>query len=252
MSFVALPEIGILVQSVPMAALRIHSIEHAPAEGAGKIRDWAEKRGHRFTSTRMDLGERLPEPDEFDFLVVMGGAMNVYQHRDYPWLPAEKALIQKTLAAGKIMLGVCLGAQLIADALGARVTQNAVKEIGWFPVRFLDLTPPFDGFACEATVFHWHGDTFSLPPGARRIAENEACANQAYIYGDRVVGLQFHIEVTPAAAAGFCEGADAELRPARFVQSRNDIESAQPSLEVTDAGLERLLDHLAAVKAGVR
>jgi GMP synthase-like glutamine amidotransferase len=144
------------------------------------------------------------------------------------------------------LLGVCLGAQLIADALGGRVVQNPVVEIGWFPVRFLDRQPPFDGFPGECVAFHWHGDTFSLPPGARRIAESDGCANQAFMVGEKIVGLQFHVEVTPAAAATFCEGADHILVPERFVQTRAEIERAQPDLAPTDAGLFRLLDGLAS------
>lgn len=226
--------------------MRVHSLEHAPAEGAGKIRDWAIARGHAFAVTRLDLGAPLPGPDDFDLLVVMGGAMNVHQHRDYPWLVAEKACIAAAIASGKALLGICLGAQLIADALGARVVQNSVLEIGWFPVRFIDRQPPFDGFPAECTAFHWHGDTFELPPGARRAAESDACAQQAYVVGSRIVGLQFHIEVTPAAAASFCQGADHILVPSRSVQARGYIEHLQPDLRATDSGLFRLLDHLAS------
>ncbi|MEQ1860871.1 MAG: type 1 glutamine amidotransferase [Chthoniobacteraceae bacterium] len=227
--------------------MRVHSLEHAPAEGAGKIREWAAARGHPFASTRLDLGQPLPGDDAFDLLVIMGGAMNIYQHRDHPWLVAEKQCIARAIGQGKALLGVCLGAQLLADALGARVYQNDHEEIGWLPVRFTDREPPFDGFPAEGTVFHWHGDTFELPQGARHIAASEGCANQAFIHGDRVVGLQFHIELTSAAAAAFCEGADHLLIPQRFVQARGFIEQLQPDLRATDAGLFRLLDQLASI-----
>lgn len=226
--------------------MRIHSLEHAPAEGAGKIKDWARDRGHSFKVTRLDLGEALPEPNAFDLLVIMGGAMNIYQHRDYPWLVAEKQCISAAIEAGKALLGVCLGAQLIADCLGGKVAQNPAQEIGWFPVRFLRREPPFDGFPAESMAFHWHGDTFSLPSGALRVAESDACANQAFIHGTKIVGLQFHIEVTPEAAASFCEGADDFLKPERYVQARGYITHFQPDLRATDAGLFRLLDHLAS------
>ncbi len=222
--------------------MRVHSLEHAPNEGAGKIRDWARARGHEFAATRLDLGE--PLPDAFDLLVIMGGAMNIYQHRDYPWLVAEKRCISGAIEAGKALLGVCLGAQLIADVLGAKVVQNPVHEIGWFPVRFLDREPPMDGFPAEGVVFHWHGDTFEMPRSARRLAESEACFNQGFVFGEKIVGLQFHIELTPAAAAAFCEGADHILVPSRTVQARGYIEHMQPDLRATDAGLWRLLDQL--------
>jgi GMP synthase-like glutamine amidotransferase len=226
--------------------MKVHSLEHGPVEGACRIRDWAIDRKHTFAVTRLDLNEPLPTPNGFDFLVIMGGAMNIYQHRDYPWLVTEKRLIRDAIAAGKAVLGVCLGAQLIADVLGGKVMQNPQKEIGWMPVHFHDRTEPFDGFPAECVAFHWHGDTFSLPPGTRSIASSAATENQAFIHGDRVVGLQFHIEVTHAAADDFCVGADQELQPAPYVQTRHQINTQQPDLTPADEGLFRLLDNLAA------
>lgn len=225
--------------------MRIHSLEHAPNEGAGKIAEWAAARGHTLTTTRFDLGQTVPKPDEFDLLVIMGGGMNIYQHRDYPWLVDEKRLIAKAAARDKSMLGVCLGAQLIADVLGGKVVQNPVKEIGWFPVRFFDRQPPFDGFPETCTVFHWHGDTFELPSRARRVAESDGCSHQAFAFGSRIVGLQFHIEVTPEAALSFCVGADSELQSAKYVQTGDEIAASAPDLTATDAALWRLLDQLA-------
>jgi len=225
--------------------MRIHSLEHAAGEGAAKIATWARLRGHALSATQSYLGEPLPEPDQFDLLVVMGGGMNVYQYRQYPWLRAERELVERTIEAGQAVLGVCLGAQMIADALGARVYQNAEKEIGWLPVRFIDREPPFDGFPPECTVFQWHGDTFDLPPNARRIAQSEGCANQAFIHSEKVIGLQFHIEVDGPAVASFVHGCDHELIPARYVQSADTIRAATPDLSEVDRGLHTLLDHLA-------
>jgi GMP synthase-like glutamine amidotransferase len=225
--------------------MRVHSLEHASCEGAGKIADWARARGHALTTTRLDLLEPLPGVSDFDFLVMMGGAMNVYQYRDYPWLLPERQLLAEAIAAQKAVLGVCLGAQMLADVLGARIYQNAEKEIGWFPVRFLERGAPFDCFPPECTVFHWHGDTFSLPPGARWIAESNACARQAFIHGDRLVGLQFHVEVTPEAVAGFVAGGTGELAPSRYVQTVEAIRAATPDLAPLDTALNALLDGLA-------
>src|SRR4051812_4780881 len=173
-----------------MSSFRICSLEHAEAEGAGKIAEWAARRGHPLRVVRLDRGEALPDLAEFDMLVIMGGAMNVYQDRDYPWLPRERALVAEAIQAVKVVLGICLGAQMVADALGARVVQNPVKEIGWFPVRKCASHELFAGFPEECTVFQWHGDTFGLPAAAVRIAESVACQNQAFAYGDHVVGLQ--------------------------------------------------------------
>jgi GMP synthase (glutamine-hydrolysing) len=225
--------------------MRVHTLEHAASEGAGQIAEWARMRGHALTNTRLDLGEPLPPASAFDLLVVMGGAMNVYQYRDYPWLIDERRLIAEAVHAGKGVLGVCLGAQLLADVLGARVIQNAVKEIGWFPVRFVDRAAPFEGFPEEGPVFHWHGDTFELPDGARRIAESDGCANQAFIVGDRLVGLQFHVEVTPDAVGLFIEAGAEELVPARYVQSSQEILAGIPELAPVHRALFSLLDGLA-------
>src|SRR5258708_2680547 len=106
-----------------MSKIRLHSLEHAAAEGAGEIGIWAQQRGHALSATGLDRGEPLPELDQFDLLVVMGGGMNVYQYRQFPWLRAERELVGRAIEAGKAVLGVCLGAQMIADALGARVYQ---------------------------------------------------------------------------------------------------------------------------------
>ncbi len=223
--------------------MRIHSLEHAAGEGAGKIADWARAQGHAFAATRLDLEEPLPEIEAVDLLVIMGGGMNIYQHRDYPWLVREKRFIAKAIAREKAMLGVCLGAQLIADVLGAKISQNPVKEIGWFPVRFLDRSAPLDGFPESCTVFHWHGDTFEIPSRARRVAESDGCPNQGFVYGARIVGLQFHIEVTREAAASFACGSS-ELVPARYVQSHEELLAAPDDFARTDPALDRLLTGL--------
>src|SRR4051812_36082961 len=118
--------------------MRIHSLEHQAAEGPGKIADWAAARGHSIARTALYADEALPALEAFDVLVVMGGGMNIYQYRDYPWLPMEKAFLRRAIYAGKPILGICLGAQLLADVLGGKVYQNPEKEIGWFPVAITD------------------------------------------------------------------------------------------------------------------
>jgi GMP synthase (glutamine-hydrolysing) len=232
------------MENVPK--IRVHGLEHGPTEGVARIGDWARSRGHQLAISRLDLGQDLPRPEEFDLLVVMGGGMNIYQYRDFPWLRKERELIVRSIETGKAIFGVCLGAQLLADALGARVHQNAEKEIGWLPVRFIDRPYGFDRFPTEATVFHWHGDTFEIPRGSRRIAESDGCLNQGFVQGDRLVGLQFHIEVAADAIADFIAGGESEMRPARFVQSVDEILRAKPDLQQTDAALVSMLDSLAA------
>lgn len=201
--------------------MKIHWFQHAPFEGLGAIEPWLLKHGHILTRTRFHEGETAPSNVErFDWLVVMGGPMNIYQYRDHPWLRAEKRVIREAVAANKRVLGVCLGAQLIADALGGKVYQNSEKEIGWFPVAPVpegDESPY--KIPDETLVFHWHGDTFTLPPGGVWLARSEACEHQAFSVGRNVLGLQFHPEMTPDDVARIVKACADDLTPGKFVQS---------------------------------
>lgn len=226
--------------------IRVHALEHAPAEGVARIGDWVQARGHFLTTTRLDLGQSLPRPEDFDLLIMMGGGMNIYQYRDFPWLRDERALMLAAVEDNKPVLGVCLGAQMLADVLGARVHQNQVKEIGWYPVRFVERPEAFAAFEETATVFHWHGDTFELPPGAQRIAESEACSNQAFMHGDRLIGLQFHVEIEPQTVSNFVCGGESELVAQPYVQTPDTILGNRVDLTAMHQGLEHLLDYLAS------
>lgn len=223
----------------------LHSLEHQSYEGPGKIAAWAAVRGHALARTALFAGENPPALESFDLLVVMGGSMNIYEHRAHPWLAAEKAFLREVIDAGKPILGICLGAQLLADVLGGRVFQNAEKEIGWWPIELLDRRPPFAAFPATLTVMHWHGDTFTLPPGARRVAESAGCAEQAFVFGDRVVGLQFHLEQGPVDVSELAAACAAELVAARYVQTREQLIERQPDLAPCEAALFGLLDELA-------
>jgi GMP synthase-like glutamine amidotransferase len=228
--------------------MKIHYFQHVPFEGLGKIEPWLRARGHQLGATRFFAGE-LPGPAAAacDWLVVMGGPMNIYQYRDHPWLRAEKQAIRTRLESGARVLGVCLGAQLIADVLGAKIYQNAEREIGWLPVRAAPVgggAPPAfpDG---DSLVFHWHGDTFDLPAGATRLASSEGCANQAFSVGARVLGLQFHLEMGAEEVARICENCAAELVPGRYVQNAEEILAQTPSAEKrAEQLLHRLLERM--------
>jgi GMP synthase (glutamine-hydrolysing) len=157
--------------------MRIHYLQHVPFEGLGNIENWALSKGHQIADTQLYNNDPLPEPEEFDWLIVMGGPMNIYEEDRFPWLAREKVFIKDAIDSGKIVLGVCLGAQLIADALGAKIHKNQYPEIGWFDVRLTDAARKsrvFRRLPERFTAFHWHGDTFDLPPGATRIAESES------------------------------------------------------------------------------
>ena len=216
-----------------VAGMRIHSLEHAPFEGPGRIAAWAAERGHTLSRTALH--------------VIMGGPMSIHDHRDHPWLPVEKNFLKTVIGARKPVIGICLGAQLLADVLGGKVFQNPVKEIGWFPVRMLDRSAPFAAFPQQVTVMHWHGDTFTIPEGARRVAESDACANQAFVFGDRVVGLQFHIELEKVGVEDLAAASLDEAGAAPFIQSCEQLIAPPPESETAVALLFALLDELAQI-----
>jgi GMP synthase-like glutamine amidotransferase len=176
--------------------------------------------------------------------------MGIYDENVYPWLAVEKAFLAETVAAGKTIVGVCLGAQLLADVLGARVYRGAHKEIGWFPIV---LTPearsldPFRSLAACQEVFHWHGDTFDLPAGAVHLASSAVCSNQAFLYGGRVLGLQFHVESTPESVRDLVTNCADELVPAPYVQDQERILGAgEGEYRRLHAALFDILDRLPA------
>jgi GMP synthase-like glutamine amidotransferase len=197
--------------------MHLHIIQHVPFEDAAYIADWAAARGDAVAVTHLYRGDALPDPDAADLHVVMGGPMNIYEDDRYPWLRAEKAFLARVAATG-CALGICLGAQLLADVLGGPVTRNAVKEIGWLPVTRVADTPLLDGLPATFPAFHWHGDTFALPPGAVHAARSAACAHQAFAVDDRVLGLQFHLESTPASIDRLIAHGGDELVDGPYIQ----------------------------------
>lgn len=219
--------------------MRIHYLQHVPFEGLAAIEDWTKQQSHTLTATRWYEPATLPQQEDFDMLVVMGGPMGIYDEADHPWLRDEKQFVRQSVDAGKPVLGVCLGSQLLADVLGAKVYANRHKEIGWFPVRFDPEL--YDG---ELVVCHWHGDTFDLPEGAVRLAESAACKNQAYRFGDRVYGLQFHLEMTPSSVEGMIAACGQELVKAEWVQGAEEMRNGLHYAEATRNVLFRLLDRL--------
>lgn len=207
--------------------MRAHYFQHVPFEGLGSIQGWLETAGYTVTATRFFEPWTLPALEKIDLLVVMGGPMSVNDTNQFGWLAEEKRFIHDAVKAGKATLGICLGAQLIASALGARVYPNPAKEIGWFPIRGVASPHPSAfRFPPAAEVFHWHGETFDLPAGAELLASSAACANQAFQLGRAVIGLQFHLETTPASARSIVTHCRDELQPARYIQSEAEILAA--------------------------
>lgn len=206
--------------------MRIHCLQHVPFESPEQIAVWAARQGHPLTTTLLYEDDKLPSLEDYDLLVIMGGPMGVYDETIIPWLRAEKVFIREAIAAGKLVLGICLGAQLIAEVLGGEVTRNPWREIGWFPVQLTEEARSsvfFPDFPEAFTPFHWHGDTFSLPPGASRLAFSSGCANQAFEYNHHVLGLQFHLECNEESIAKIIQNSEDEMVPDLYVQEASDM-----------------------------
>jgi GMP synthase-like glutamine amidotransferase len=226
--------------------MHIHSLQHVDFEDIGSMTNDLRARGYNLSTTHWYKGDTAPALDNIDAVIVMGGPMGIYDEALYPWLADEKQFIHAAITAGKIVLGVCLGAQLIADVLGAKVTRNTYKEIGWLPLQINPAAathPIAQVLAKYSPVFHWHGDTFSLPPDALLIAQSEGCKHQAYVYKDRVFGFQFHLETTRASAQALIEHCGEDITQnavnsdaSRYIQSSREIlENAENFMQINHA-----------------
>jgi len=206
--------------------MRIHYLQHVPFEGLGSMENFFLDHHCSITCTPLYQTEELPQPSQFDLLIIMGGPMGVYDEAQYPWLKTEKKFIEQAINTGKPILGICLGAQLLATVLGAKVYPNKFREIGWFELikseqiknSFLDAVLPkqFD-------VFHWHGDTFDLPAGAKLVGSSQACTNQGFVLNEKIIGFQFHLETTPESAQNLITHCQDELDNSTFVQTPEQI-----------------------------
>jgi GMP synthase-like glutamine amidotransferase len=207
--------------------MRLHYLQHVPFENPGSILTWAEENDFTITSTQFYDNENVPKHEDYDWLVVMGGPMNIYDEKSYPWLVNEKLFIHEAINSGKVVIGICLGAQLIADVIGGKITENPYLEIGWFPITLSSearSSPLFSFIPEKPTVFQWHGDTFStLPEDAVCIAENSACNHQAFVYKKRVFGFQFHLENTKEIIENLLKNCQDEMVSGTFVQTPKEI-----------------------------
>ena len=225
--------------------MNVHILQHVPFEGPGSIAGWLTARRAHVGWTRFFEDPTLPAPESLDLVVVMGGPMSVGDLADYPWLAAEKAFLQTAIAGDCAVVGICLGAQLIAAACGARVYPNAEKEIGWFPVEGLSVQPGDFAFPPASKVFHWHGDTFDLPPKARLLASSAACSNQAFQLGRKVIGLQFHLETTPESLDAIIANGRHELVPGPFIQKEEEMRAlASDRYATINRLMAAVLDHV--------
>ncbi|MDF1822656.1 MAG: type 1 glutamine amidotransferase [Alcanivoracaceae bacterium] len=220
-------------------------IQHVPFEGPGAIDTWLAANGYQRSICHLYRGDPLPNINGIDWLVIMGGPMGVADEQDVPFLVPEKAYLREALARRIPIVGICLGAQLLADVLGAPVSRNPDTEIGWFPVSPTSSHAMAQPFADQPEVLHWHGDTFALPEGATALLASEACANQAFLYKDHVLGLQFHLEMTAGGVRAICEACANELQPGPWIQDAHTL--CQPrDFDALHLRLFALLDELAS------
>lgn len=228
--------------------MRIVTLQHEEFEDQAYLMMWAEKRGHAVNGIKVRNAHQngtFPDIQDFDFLWIMGGSMSVHDTEKFPWLVPEKRFILEAIEARKHILGICLGAQLLADTLGAPVRKSGKKEIGWFPVKLNEECRRFNlfrNFPETFTPFHWHGEMFDIPSGAVRIGESEACPSQGFIQ-DRILALQFHLESTDESVRSLLASCGSELAGGPFVQNETKIlDGTREHLQDNQRLLENLLD----------
>ena len=220
--------------------LSVLVFQHEPDDGPGYLGEALLRHGARLSIVRLDQGEAVPDISTHNMLLVMGGTMNVYQADKYPWLAEETRAIRQAVEAGKAVLGVCLGGQLLAKALGARVRIGAATEVGLIPITLTEAgeaDPLFEGLSAVEAV-EWHDDTFDIPTGAIALARSESCAHQAFRFGQGAYGLQFHPEVSPAMLAEWIKAAGDQPTDRSAFQRAVDVKA-----EALQTQADRLVDN---------
>lgn len=225
--------------------MRINFFIHDPAEMPGAILNWAMEKQQDISFTHLWKGDPLPKLDSLDAIVIMGGPMNIYEEEKFFWLKSEKVFIKKAIGIGRKVLGICLGSQLLADLLGAKVIRNSEVEIGWFPVQLTkegSRSELLTGIDFSVPVLHWHGDTYPVPEGAVHLLRSEACNSQAFAYGNNVLALQFHFETTTGSITDMINLDRDSLVKASWVMTESEILEGEKHIAANHQILYKLLD----------
>ena len=229
--------------------MNVHVLQHVPFEGLGSIASWLEAHRADVSYTRFFENPKLPLLTGLDLVIVLGGPMSVNDEAALPWLAPEKRFLREAIERGIPVLGVCLGAQLIASALGAPVCLNHQKEIGWFQIEATPVAKDVFRFPEKCTVFHWHGETFDLPSNAVRLARSAACENQAFQVGRKVIGLQFHLETTLESARSLIDNCKDELVAGPYVRTEGELrESPGAAYAEINSLMGKVLSYITGTK----
>jgi len=225
--------------------MRIHVFQHVSFEDEAAIGDWGRGKNFSITRTRFHEGESPPDPDSYDWLVVMGGPMGIYDEAEYSWLTREKRAIKEGLETDKRILGICLGAQLLAGVSGGQVSPNPEREIGWFPVqRIGGESWLLKGVPETFDAFHWHGDRFFAPDNGRLLGMSDGCPAQIIQIGERALGFQFHLESTPERIQALMDNCPEDMAPGAFVKTKEEIDNTMDRCTEANRIMEAVLENM--------
>ncbi len=226
--------------------MHIQIIIHASFEKPGSILNWILKNNHTYTVTAPYKGESLSENNSYDFLIIMGGPQSPTHFIEYPYLKDEILFTQNAIQKNKPILGICLGAQIIGEALGAKTMRSPNKEVGAFPISLTQEgmhDPIFKNFPKQFDVMHWHNDMPGLSDNAVIIAESEGCPRQVVRYDEKIYGLQCHFEMTRELVDGMLNHCENDLNPSRYTQASEKM--ILTDFESINKKLDFILDYLA-------
>jgi GMP synthase-like glutamine amidotransferase len=226
--------------------MKIHCLQHVPFETPARIATWADQNGHDLTTCHV-YQEPIGIPEDSDWVIAMGGPMSVHEESEYPWLLAEKRAIEWAMESGKTVIGICLGAQIIAQVMGADVRPNDHLEIGWYPVQLTDagrVHPVSHDLPHQFDAFHWHGELFDVPTGAVGLGATDVTPAQMFAVENCIVGLQFHLEMDDTGIAALIEHCERDLVPGPHTQGRAAMLNQNIRLQSAHKTLDSILSHL--------